>query len=255
MSGVTMIPKAARAAKAARGTKRVRAGARGPRGGGAVVQRTRSRVAGETMTSSGSSRRAIQMGRDGALATTAPPRNAGSVVPTRNEKFMGNAQRVQGPPLMLKSSGNKPATRREKAIIAGVGVTAGAIGFALGEKVDNKGTSVPTTTATGAGGTVPMGPAKVLPQSAGQGARMERQERMRVTPTSTTTPQTPASKPAPKSTASSGSSKPALKGKALADYLGLSADSAVRTYMETGKHKYPTKKGGGYGAGKSRGAM
>ncbi len=32
-----------------------------------------------------------------------------------------------------------------------------------------------------------------------------------------------------------------MKGKELADYLGLGADSAVRTYMETGKHKYEPK--------------
>lgn len=32
-----------------------------------------------------------------------------------------------------------------------------------------------------------------------------------------------------------------MKGKELADFIGLDAGSAVRTYMETGKHKYPVK--------------
>ena len=60
------------------------------------------------------------------------------------------------------------------------------------------------------------------------------------------TPQrAPRSAPAaPKSAGSksSGSStKKPMRGEGMADFLGLSKDSAVRFYMKEGKHMYPTK--------------
>jgi hypothetical protein len=48
-------------------------------------------------------------------------------------------------------------------------------------------------------------------------------------------------KPSQKATGASKGQGKAMSGAELANFLGLSADSAVRTYMETGKHKYPSK--------------
>jgi hypothetical protein len=51
----------------------------------------------------------------------------------------------------------------------------------------------------------------------------------------------PKTTPTPKARASSSKRKGAAKGESMADFLGLSKDSAVRTYMDTGKHKYEPK--------------
>ena len=55
---------------------------------------------------------------------------------------------------------------------------------------------------------------------------------------------TPKSTPtAPKgaSKSSGSSAKKPMRGEDMADFLGLSKDSAVRFYMKEGKHMYPTK--------------
>lgn len=57
----------------------------------------------------------------------------------------------------------------------------------------------------------------------------------------------PAASTKPKSTPRAAGKT--MKGQELADFLGLGADSAVRHYMTTGKHKYPS---GNQGATKKR---
>lgn len=69
--------------------------------------------------------------------------------------------------------------------------------------------------------------------------------RRRSTP-STPTGGTPKKAPQARTGASRGGSSASpsrgpAKGQSMADYLGLSKDSAVRHYMDTGQHKYPVK--------------
>lgn len=90
----------------------------------------------------------------------------------------------------------------------------------------------PRMTATAPGGTSPTVPSKTM-QEAPKSS----------TPKGSSSPaRKSAPKPSQKATGASKGQGKAMKGAELANFLGLSADSAVRTYMETGKHKYPSKK-------------
>lgn len=83
-------------------------------------------------------------------------------------------------------------------------------------------------TVTAPGGSTPVVPSKTVSSAPPQG--------------SSPPPMKKAPAPSQKATGASKSPGRAMKGAELANFLGLSADSAVRTYMETGKHKYPAKK-------------
>jgi len=61
------------------------------------------------------------------------------------------------------------------------------------------------------------------------------------TPTSSPAPKM-APKPLQKATGASKSRGKAMSGAELANFIGLPQNNAVRTYMETGKHKYPSGK-------------
>lgn len=90
----------------------------------------------------------------------------------------------------------------------------------------------PRQTSTAQGGTSPIVPSKTLSETPKPPTRQ-----------GSTSPTTKTSSASSQKTAgaSKGRGK-AMKGAELANFLGLSADSAVRTYMETGKHKYPSKR-------------
>lgn len=91
---------------------------------------------------------------------------------------------------------------------------------------------MPRKTAVAPGGTSPVVPPKTVSEAPKPS-----------TPKDSTSPASKkAPKPSQKATGASKGQGRAMKGAELANFLGLSADSAVRTYMETGKHKYPSKK-------------
>lgn len=125
--------------------------------------------------------------------------------------------------------GTKPAQAASEAL---TGLMAKVTGL---EAEQNKMVlSTPQTrrTATAPGGTTPTVPSKTISEPPMAPTRRGG------------TAQTPKAAPAAsqKPTRASSSRGRTMKGKELADFLGLGASSAVRTYMETGKHKYPSKK-------------
>lgn len=90
----------------------------------------------------------------------------------------------------------------------------------------------PRSTSTAPGGTSPAVPSKTVSEAPKP-----------TTPKGSTSPAPKkAPKPSQKVTGASKGQGRAMKGAELANFLGLSSSSAVRTYMETGKHKYPSKK-------------
>lgn len=140
----------------------------------------------------------------------------------RQERFMGNAQVVRdAPPAPIpRSRGRRAALVAGGTLAAGVGLSARDDGGTKG------GTQTPVSTVTGMGGTSPTPPPKSMPVA------------QSTAPSRASTPKAPAMNAGKKP--SSGGRQ--MKGKELADFFGLKSDSAVRTYMETGKHKYPSKK-------------
>ena len=150
----------------------------------------------------------------------------------KTEKFMGNAQRVPNESLPgLGAKGRKSGAG--KAAIAGGAVAAAAALYGSRDK-----TSAPTQTVS---------PASVTPSASSSGPKVNLSKpptggksgamggATAPAPTKAKTPK------APSAGSSSGSKRGAAKGESMADYLGLSKDSAVRTYMDTGKHKYEPK--------------
>jgi hypothetical protein len=90
----------------------------------------------------------------------------------------------------------------------------------------------PRETVVAPGGTSPVVPSKTLSATP-----------VAPTPKGSSSPTSSNARTAyHKPSNASGSKGRAMSGAELANYLGLKSDSAVRTYMETGKHKYPTKK-------------
>lgn len=151
----------------------------------------------------------------------------------RQEKFMGNAQRVPNDALPgVGAKGKKSGAG--KAAIAGGAVAAAAALYGSRDKTS----SAPTQTVS---------PASVTPSAYSSGPKVN----LSKPPTggksgamggATAPSPTKAKTPKASSTgSSSGSKRGAAKGESMADYLGLSKDSAVRTYMDTGKHKYEPK--------------
>lgn len=150
----------------------------------------------------------------------------------RAEKFMGNAERA--PNEALPGLGGKTKSRMSagKAAVAGGAVAAAA---ALYGSRDNKTTQTVTPPSVSSGSsssTTPTGPSVNLkkPPTGGKPDSM-----------GGATPPTTGSKTKTPSSSSGSSRRGAGKNESMADYLGLSKDSAVRTYMETGKHKYEPK--------------
>ena len=153
--------------------------------------------------------------RRSSTAVTAQPAAQG-----RTERFMGNADVVRD-----ASPGASRRQGRNRAVVAG-GTAAAATGLlAVQDKGTSSGTQTPVKTATAPGGTSVTPPPKPAPSTPASAVQK--------------------SSVAPRSSVPKGSNTPKskpMKGKELADFLGLGASSAVRTYMETGKHKYPSKK-------------
>lgn len=151
----------------------------------------------------------------------------------KTEKFMGDAQRVPNESLPgLGAKGRKSGAG--KAAIAGGAVAAAAALYGSRDKVS----SAPTQTVS---------PASVTPSASSSGPKVS----LSKPPTGGksgamggATAPAPTKAKTPKAASagsSSGSKRGAAKGESMADYLGLSKDSAVRTYMDTGKHKYEPK--------------
>ncbi len=143
----------------------------------------------------------------GSSEVQAPPLKAAG----RSEKFMGNADVVREALPYAGGKGKKPVGR----YILGGAVTAGLV-YGLADTEDkgtDGGKSVPQTTATAPGGSIPKVPLK----TAG---------------TSTSTSAAPEVTTVAKSTSTTTGSKKrqgaAMRGTELANYLGLSGDSAVR---------------------------
>jgi hypothetical protein len=122
-----------------------------------------------------------------------------------------------------------------KARSALVDWAASKTGLAAKEQAINaptKYTPKPRQTSVAPGGTSPAVPSKTMQEAPKPS-----------TPKGSTSPaRKSAPKPSQKATGPSKRQGKAMSGAELANFLGLSADSAVRTYMETGKHKYPSKK-------------
>lgn len=164
----------------------------------------------------GASQDRVPMRRASTQATTRATQQA------RQEKFMGNAQVVRDAP-----PAPTPRSRGRRAALVAGGTLAAGVGLSARDDGGTKGgTQTPVSTVTGMGGTSPTPPSKSMPVTQSTASRQA--------PTSRAPAMSTGKKP------SSGGRQ--MKGKELADFLGLKSDSAVRTYMETGKHKYPTKK-------------
>jgi len=191
-----------------------------------------------------------------------PPMTQGSRSVAQRTTSAGRMEKViQGTHEVVRKQTPKAASMLGKA--AGVlGRLAGpvGIGWALGEAVKD------TSIARKAQGAVTNAAASLTGLTAKERTAMGSMS-MKVSPRKTTTApapstpsvppkpvmqstSTPTSSPAPKmapkpSQKATGASKgtgKAMKGAELANFLGLSQNSAVRTYMETGKHKYPSGK-------------
>lgn len=157
--------------------------------------------------------------------------------PGREEKVIQGSHEMVRPaqlpgPVMPKADTRKPVGRYA---LAGAGAGVAAAALSTGETK----TETPTllrpkgrATSTAPGGTSPTVPPKTMQEAPKPS-----------TPKGSTSPAPKkAPKPSQKATGASKGQGRAMKGAELANFLGLSADSAVRTYMETGKHKYPSKK-------------
>lgn len=172
-----------------------------------------------------------------AVRRTAGPRGTG-----RREKFMGNAQvvpneRLSGP---KSAPANKSNLKRNVAMGAG-GILAGAAALYSSDRNKKASTTKPPMAAqkplqSVVARTPTNGPAKQAPA---------------FPVSSAATPARSVVKPAPATPKPSSTTKPAqpkqagggkkMQGEDLANFLGLSKDSAVRYYMKEGKHKYPSK--------------
>jgi hypothetical protein len=181
---------------------------------------------------------------------------------TRQGRIEGRTERVvQGetirdtpsspPPAQRSAAGSGGGRVRGRHLAAGAGAAAAGAAFLMsdgGEKKAASTSAAPTPAAKKptqemAGGSASFSPVSGKPTSNG----VQKQPIQNVpqnTPQSA--PQSaPRSAPAaPKSAGSKSSgisAKKPMRGEDMADFLGLSKDSAVRFYMREGKHMYPTK--------------
>jgi len=149
---------------------------------------------------------------------------------TRQEKFMGNLQAEPRTALPGPVTSPKPKKSVAPYLAAGAAAGFGAFLYSSGE---DKAPARPTVN------TPPTAPA-VSPAPRATAAP-------KPSPAPSPAPSPKPSAPKPKSKQASGSSssggrKLAGKNENMADFLGLSKDSEVRYYMETGKHRFPRKK-------------
>ncbi len=173
---------------------------------------------------------------------------------TRQGRIEGRTEKVvQGetirdtpsspPPAQRSAAGSGGGRVRGRHLAAGAGAAAAGAAFLMSDGGEKKATSTSTAptpaakkpTQEMAGGSASFSPVSGKPTSNG----VQKQ------PIQNTPQSAPKSAPAaPKSAGSksSGSSaKKPMRGEDMADFLGLSKDSAVRFYMKEGKHMYPTK--------------
>lgn len=189
-----------------------------------------------------------------------PPMRRGTSQPstqrrgTRQGRIEGRTEKVvQGetirdtpsspPPAQRSAAGSGGGRVRGRHIAAGAGAAAAGAAFLMSDGGEKKATSTGAAIAPAskkpslemAGGSASFSPVSGKPTSNG----VQKQ------PIQNTPQRAPRSAPAaPKSAGSksSGSSaKKPMRGEGMADFLGLSKDSAVRFYMKEGKHMYPTK--------------
>lgn len=155
----------------------------------------------------------------------------------REEKVVQGTSEVVRPPKLTgpktpKADTRKPVGRYALAA-AGTGVAAAAL--STGETKTE--TQIPMRPKGRATSTAPGGTSAPVPSKTMQEAPKPS------TPKGSTSPAPKsAPKPSQKATGASKGKGKAMSGAELANFLRLPADSAVRTYMETGKHKYPSKK-------------
>lgn len=157
--------------------------------------------------------------------------------PGREEKVVQGSHEMVRPaqlpsPVMPKADTRKPVGRYALAA-AGAGVAAAAL--STGETKTE--TQIPMRPKGRATSTAPGGASAPVPSKT-----MQEAPKPSIPKGSSSPARKSAPKPSQKATGASKGQGKAMKGAELANFLGLSADSAVRTYMETGKHKYPSKK-------------
>lgn len=176
---------------------------------------------------------------------------------TRQGRIEGRTEKVvQGetirdtpsspPPAQRSAAGSGGGRVRGRHLAAGAGAAAAGAAFLMSDGGEKKATSTgaaPTPAAKKptqemAGGNAPFSPVSGKPTSNGvqkQPIQNVPQNTPQSAPKSTPTTPKGASK------ASGRSAKKPMRGEDMADFLGLSKDSAVRFYMKEGKHMYPTK--------------
>ncbi len=145
--------------------------------------------------------------RDSSQVQAPPLKAAG-----RSEKFMGNADVVREALPYAGGKGKKPVGR----YIAGGALLGGAVLYGMADSDDKGtegGTKTPTKTATAPGGSIPKVPLKTAGTS---------------TSTSAAPKATTVAKSASTTTGSKKRQGATMRGTELANYLGLSGDSAVR---------------------------
>jgi hypothetical protein len=153
--------------------------------------------------------------------------------PPREEKVVQGTHEVVRPPKLEGPKVPVQDTRIPVGRYALAGAAAGGVAaVALDPKEEPK--QVPMRPS---GRTTSVGSATTVPSKTVSEAPKAPTRKGSTTPAPKSSP-----KPSQKATGASKGQGKAMKGKELADFLRLSADSAVRTYMETGKHKYPSKK-------------
>lgn len=153
---------------------------------------------------------------------------------TREEKVVQGTSEVvrppklSGPPTPAKPDTRKPVGRYALGGALGAGVAAATLSNKQSAPVQPP--MRPSGRATSTGDAVNV-PPKTLPKTSKAPSMGG----------STTSTKKTSPKSSQKATGASKGKGKAMSGAELANFLGLSADSAVRTYMETGKHKYPSK--------------
>jgi len=155
--------------------------------------------------------------------------------PPREEKVVQGTSEVVRPPKLEGPKAPMRDTRKPVGRYALAGTAAaGVAAAALGRKEEPKeSVQVPMRPS---GRATSVGSATSVPSKTVSAAPKAPTSKGSTSPTPKSSP-----KPRQKATGASKGQGKAMSGAELANFLGLSADSAVRTYMETGKHKYPSK--------------
>lgn len=206
----------------------------------------------------------------GSVATAAgeakfrPPMRRGTSQPstqrrgTRQGRIEGRTEKVvQGetirdtpsspPPAQRGAAGSGGGRIKGRHLAAGAGAAAAGAAFLMSDGGEKKATSTGAAIAPAskkpslemAGGSASFSPVSGKPTSNGV-----QKQPIQNTPQSAPRSAPRSAPAAPKSAGSKSSGRSAkkpMRGEDMADFLGLSKDSAVRFYMKEGKHMSPTK--------------